>query len=140
MFPHREQSVIRVSFGPATSAQKQRFEHWSEQNKGKGLEGKGHGSVKGPITVSVGPIRRSGSHPRRLVSTSYALRISCHGRGRGFEPRRPRHSFQSTYGTFGNRVTLKSGHNLGTCLRTSPDYAVLRRFSTPFVPRFPIII
>jgi outer membrane protein TolC len=26
---------------------------------------------------------------------------SCHGRGRGFEPRRPRHTFQSTYGMFG---------------------------------------
>ena len=41
--------------------------------EGKGLEGKGRGSDKGPITVTVGPIRRSGSHPRRLVSTSYAL-------------------------------------------------------------------
>ena len=25
-----------------------------------------------------------------------AVRV-CHGRGRGFEPRRPRHSFQKTY-------------------------------------------
>jgi hypothetical protein len=24
--------------------------------------------------------------------------LPCHGRGRGFEPRRPRHSFQKTYG------------------------------------------
>jgi hypothetical protein len=32
----------------------------------------------------------------------------CHGRGRGFEPRRPRHTFQKTYGmiwrAFGNLV------------------------------------
>ena len=62
------------------------------REEGKGLEGKGHGSDKGPITVTLGVSGRSGSHPLRLVSTSYELRISCHGRGRGFEPRRPRHS------------------------------------------------
>ncbi len=28
--------------------------------------------------------------------------LPCHGRGRGFEPRRPRHTFQSTYGTYGD--------------------------------------
>ena len=27
--------------------------------------------------------------------------LPCHGRGRGFEPRRPRHTFQSSYGMFG---------------------------------------
>ncbi len=27
--------------------------------------------------------------------------LPCHGRGRGFEPRRPRHTFQRTYGMFG---------------------------------------
>ena len=35
--------------------------------------------------------------------------LPCHGRGRGFEPRRPRHSFQKTYGTYGPIVTI---HNL----------------------------
>ena len=40
--------------------------------------------------------------------------LPCHGRGRGFEPRRPRHSFQSTYGMFGTKVTTKSGHDMGT--------------------------
>ncbi len=75
--------------------------------QGKGLEGKGRGSDKGPITVSVGPIRRSGSHPRRLVSTSYALWISCHGRGRGFEPRRPRHINLRKHEVYGIVATLR---------------------------------
>jgi len=64
--------------------------------EGKGLEGKGRGSDKGPINVAKRDSGRSGSHPLRLVSISYATRISCHGRGRGFEPRRPRHTFQMT--------------------------------------------
>ena len=37
--------------------------------------------------------------------------LPCHGRGRGFEPRRPRHTFQKTYGMMGPKVMLKSGHN-----------------------------
>ena len=40
--------------------------------------------------------------------------LPCHGRGRGFEPRRPRHTFQRTYGIYGTSVTIKSGHNKGT--------------------------
>ena len=52
---------------------------------GKGLEGKGRGSDKGPITVPLGVSGRSGSHPLRLVSTSYDLPVSCHGRGRVFD-------------------------------------------------------
>jgi hypothetical protein len=31
------------------------------------------------------------SHPFLLISISYAFPVCCHGRGRGFEPRRPRH-------------------------------------------------
>ena len=58
---------------------------------GRGLEGRGRGSDKGPITVAMKDSGRLGSHPLRQVSISYATRISCHGRGRGFEPRRPRH-------------------------------------------------
>jgi hypothetical protein len=53
---------------------------------------------------------------RRFVH-NYMILIAialCHGRGRGFEPRRPRHTFQNTYGTYGPKVTTKSGHNKGT--------------------------
>ena len=55
MFPDRERFVIEVSTGPTTSAQKQRSERM-----GKGLEGKGRGSDKGPITVAKGVLGRSG--------------------------------------------------------------------------------
>jgi hypothetical protein len=48
---------------------------------GEGL-GRGRGSDRGPITGAMGPIRRSGSRPRPLVSTSYAFPVSCHSRGR----------------------------------------------------------
>ena len=47
LFPHREQLMLRISLGPATSAPKQ----MPKQGMGKGLEGKGRGSDKGPITV-----------------------------------------------------------------------------------------
>lgn len=49
--------------------------------EGKGLEGKGRGSNKGPITGAIVVSGRSGSHPLRLVSTSYAFPVSCHGSG-----------------------------------------------------------
>ena len=39
--------------------------------------------------------------------------LPCHGRGRGFEPRRPRHTFQKTYGIYGTLVTSKSGSDKG---------------------------
>jgi hypothetical protein len=34
--------------------------------------------------------------PMLLKSTGYDRGFNCHGRGRGFEPRRPRHSFQKS--------------------------------------------
>src|SRR5271154_2748845 len=37
------------------------------------------------------PKRRFGSHPCRVVSSSYQKMVHCHGRGREFESRRPRH-------------------------------------------------
>ncbi len=40
--------------------------------------------------------------PMLLESIGYDHGSNCHGRGRGFEPRRPRHSFQKTYGTYGD--------------------------------------
>ena len=36
--------------------------------------------------------RGFGSHPCRVVSSSYQKMVHCHGRGREFESRRPRHS------------------------------------------------
>ena len=56
---------------------------------GKGLEGKGHGSDKGPITVAMRVSARSGSHPLRLVSISYATRILSRQRSRVRAPSSP---------------------------------------------------
>jgi hypothetical protein len=39
------------------------------------------------------PNRGSGSHPCRVVSISYQKMVHCHGKGREFESRRPRHFF-----------------------------------------------
>ena len=41
------------------------------------------------------PKRGFGSHPCRVVSSSYQKTVYCHGRGREFESRRPRHFFQA---------------------------------------------
>ncbi len=43
----------------------------------------------GPINVAKRDSERSGCRPLRLVSISCATQISCHGRGRGFEPAVP---------------------------------------------------
>lgn len=48
----------------------------AEEGEGKGLEGKNRGSDKGPTTGAVGASGRSGSHPLRLVSTSYEFRLA----------------------------------------------------------------
>jgi hypothetical protein len=36
--------------------------------------------------------------------------ICCHGRGREFESRRPRHSFQTTCADFGETIEDPKGH------------------------------
>jgi hypothetical protein len=46
---------------------------------GRGLQGKGRGSDKGPITGAMRVSRRSGSHPLRLVSIRYVKTPDCHG-------------------------------------------------------------
>ena len=51
--------------------------------------------------------------------------LPCHGRGRGFEPRRPRHTFQKIYGTYGPKVTPKSGFDMGAIRNLPP---ILRGF------------
>jgi hypothetical protein len=52
-------------------------------------------SIYGPVIVSECSLNASGSHPCRVFSVSYDQPRRCHGRGRGFESRRPRHSFQA---------------------------------------------
>jgi hypothetical protein len=56
-------------------------------------------SINSPIRVPEGYFGRFGSHPCRLVSISYDLIWFCHGRGREFESRRPRHSFSVVFPT-----------------------------------------
>ena len=46
-----------------------------------------------------------GSHPCRLVSISYGSTLYCHGRGREFESRRPRHILKQLR-SIGNRYTI----------------------------------
>ena len=50
-------------------------------------------STKPAVIHDFGGIRRS---PRVCKSLKNLKRQDCHGRGRGFEPRRPRRSFQTT--------------------------------------------
>ena len=49
----------------------------------------------------------------RTPSWYTSLAGCCHGRGRGFEPRRPRHTFQMTYGIIWRQEIGKIGCNLG---------------------------
>ena len=46
------------------------------------------------------PKRGFGSHPCRVVSSSYQKMVHCHGRGREFESRRPRHFFPKDLSRF----------------------------------------
>src|ERR1700674_1285168 len=49
----------------------------------------------------------------RLISISYISHGRCHGRGREFESRRPRHSFQRTCASFGETVEDPKRHVQG---------------------------
>jgi hypothetical protein len=56
--------------------------------------------------------------------------LPCHGRGRGFEPRRPRHTFQMTYGMIWRRKISDFGCNLGAkihpnCTQNLPGTGIL---------------
>jgi len=56
------------------------------------------GYIKGTIRSDVRLLLVSNDVRRhRLISISYIGQILCHGRGRGFESRRPRHSFQKSF-------------------------------------------
>src|SRR5438132_12201029 len=56
------------------------------------------------------PKRGFGSHPCRVVSSSYQKMVHCHGRGREFESRRPRHSFQKSCTNFAATNEGAKGH------------------------------
>jgi len=45
----------------------------------------------------------------RLISISYITTLSCHGRGREFESRRPRHSFQKSCIDFSETIEDPKG-------------------------------
>jgi len=48
---------------------------------------------------------------REQNSGKRATRFSiCHGRGRGFEPRRPRHTFQMSYREWAETIEGAKGH------------------------------
>jgi hypothetical protein len=54
-------------------------------------------SNHGPVIVSESAKTASGSHPCRVFSVSYEQVLGCHGRGREFESRRPRHFKSMAY-------------------------------------------
>ncbi len=74
-------------------------------------------STKRAVLHDFGGFRRS---PRACKSLKILARVDCHGRGRGFEPRRPRHTFRMTYGTYGPKVTTKSGFDMGVMRNLPP--------------------
>jgi hypothetical protein len=76
MFPDRNDSRLKYQLDLRPLPKSKGLSAW-----GNGLEGKGRGSDKGPITVAKGVLGRLDCRPLRLVSTSYAFPVSCHGRG-----------------------------------------------------------
>ena len=62
-------------------------------NTQRGTSGDVKGTIRSDARYLVTPndVRR-----HRLISISYISLLPCHGRGRGFESRRPRHSFQKS--------------------------------------------
>ena len=65
------------------------------------------GALRNPGTENLGTLRIDARHllvsrdvrRHRLISMSYITALHCHGRGREFECRRPRHSFLRSYPT-----------------------------------------
>ena len=93
----------------------------------------------------------SASHSLRTTLICYTHRsfgdvvqlvrmLPCHGRGRGFEPRRPRHTFQKTYGTYGRCPKWIDGYVDGKRARhqlqeSTPLPAAMRAWRTPPITR-----
>src|SRR5271166_7166931 len=68
------------------------------------------GYNKGTISVAKPRLKVSNSvRQHRVISISYSTELRCHGRGRGFEPRRPRYSFDwLTALTCGWRIAISA--------------------------------
>ena len=49
---------------------------------------------------------------RRGVVVQLVRTLPCHGRGRGFESRRPRHFLSSTYKEMAKNIGVQKGHVL----------------------------
>ena len=65
----------------------------------------------------------------RLMSVSYIALLPCHGRGRGFESRRPRHSFQTTISRWIHIVfAIPILGYIYSPFEKLPDYAPATRF------------
>src|SRR6266487_5424442 len=78
------------------------------------------------------PKRGFGSHPCRVVSSSYQKMVHCHGRGREFESRRPRHIVSIARERF-----WLSDSKAGACSTILISAGIIRRAeyfseSTPF--------
>ena len=85
------------------------------------------GYNKGTIRSDIGYLVVSKDVRRhRLISSDYIKTLRCHGRGREFESRRPRHSFTKDlagFWKFGAKRPRKTGRNpfLATTWPTVPD-------------------
>jgi hypothetical protein len=53
-----------------------------------------------------------GSHPFPLIAISYEFPVHCHGRGRGFEPRRPRHISKGLMGCMAVETETPKRHSM----------------------------
>ena len=75
----------------------------------------------------------------RLISISYISHGRCHGRGREFESRRPRHSFQNTYADFGETICtwpiLRLNYLAGTASRGRTSRSTLSAISSSATSR-----
>src|SRR6267154_5853040 len=92
--PQKMRSAERVRCSQPESYSEMGSEKFSNPAK----SGYNKGTIRSDIwyfVVSI-DVRR-----HRLISVSYISHGPCHGRGRQFESRRPRHSFQSTCSKLG---------------------------------------
>ena len=71
------------------------------------------GDVKGTISRDAwySPVSNN-VRQHRLISISYMSLLPCHGRGRGFESRRPRHFLSATCKEMAKHTRVQKGHAL----------------------------